>query len=50
MNLDDYLGDTPPSYWCVVCQKLLFAEDGVFVHDDIPHPDSMTFDEQENPQ
>ncbi len=37
-------------YWCVVCGRYLHAdEDGVIVHDDVPHPD-MTFDEEEKPQ
>ncbi len=37
-------------YWCVVCGRFLPAnEDGVIVHDNVPHPD-MTFDEEERPQ
>ncbi len=38
-------------YWCVVCGRHLPAdEDGVIVHDDVPHPENMTFDEEESPQ
>lgn len=37
-------------YYCVVCNKLLQADDGVIVHDDIPHPPDMTFDEDDRPQ
>jgi len=38
-------------YWCVVCGRHLTAdEDGVIVHDDVPHPENMTFDEEEIPQ
>jgi hypothetical protein len=37
-------------YYCVVCGKLLKNEGSVIVHDDIPHPLGMTFDEEENPQ
>lgn len=38
-------------YWCVVCGRYLPAdEDGVIVHDDVPHPEDMTFDEEERPQ
>lgn len=38
-------------YYCVVCGRLLLADDrGVIVHDDVPHPTDMTFDEEENPQ
>lgn len=38
-------------YWCVVCGRQLPAdEDGVIVHDDVPHPADMTFDEEEQPQ
>ncbi len=37
-------------YWCVVCGRYLSAdEDGLIVHDDVPHPD-MAFDEEERPQ
>ena len=38
-------------YWCVVCGRHLPAdEDGVIVHDGVPHPENMTFDEEERPQ
>ena len=38
-------------YWCVVCGRYLPAdEDGVIVHDDVPHQEEMTFDEEERPQ
>ena len=40
--------DTDPEqagYWCVICGRYLRADDGVIVHDDIPHPLSMTFEE-----
>lgn len=38
-------------YWCVVCGRFLPADDcGVIVHDDVPHPEGMTFDEEERPQ
>ncbi len=39
------------NYYCVVCKKLLEADEyGVVVHDPIPHPIEMTFDEEDNPQ
>ena len=38
------------SYWCIYCKRQLVTFDGVFVHDDVPHPLDMTFDEEENPQ
>jgi hypothetical protein len=37
-------------YWCVVCGCLLPNEDGVIVHRDVPHPETMTFDDEDNPQ
>lgn len=38
-------------YYCVVCGKYLEADEyGVIVHDDVPHPETMTFDEEDNPQ
>jgi hypothetical protein len=40
-----------PGYECVVCGRFLPADEhGVIVHDDVPHPDDMTFDEKEKPQ
>ena len=49
-----YCGGAPnfvDTYWCVVCQRELIADEyGVFVHENIPHPESMTFDEEVNPQ
>ena len=33
-------------YWCIYCMKFLPSIDGVVVHDDIIHPDNMTFDEE----
>lgn len=42
------------SYWCVVCGREIipeiFENGNVYVHDDIPHPETMTFDEDERPQ
>lgn len=33
-------------YWCVVCMRFVpREEDGALVHDDVPHPDTMAFDE-----
>ena len=38
-------------YYCVLCGRFLPAdENGVIVHDDVAHPENMTFDEKENPQ
>lgn len=38
-------------YYCVVCGRFLEADDqGVIVHDPIPHPPEMTFDDDERPQ
>ena len=38
-------------YWCVVCGRHLPAdESGVIVHDEVPHPADMTFDEEEQLQ
>ena len=35
-------------YWCVVCGRFLSADDtGVIVHDDVPHPEAMTFNEED---
>jgi len=38
-------------YYCVVCGRFIEADDrGVIVHDDVPHPPAMGFDEEENLQ
>lgn len=37
-------------YWCVVCGRFLPSQDGVIVHDQVPHPPLMTFDEEDRPQ
>ena len=38
-------------YWCVVCGRYLIADEyGLIVHDNVPHPEEMTFDEEERPQ
>lgn len=38
-------------YWCVVCGRFLPSDaDGIIVHDPVPHPDGMAFDDDENPQ
>lgn len=39
-----------PGYWCVVCGRFLPDDAGVIVHDDVPHPNEMTFDEEDKPQ
>ena len=45
------LPQPPSGYWCVVCGRWLLADDlGVIVHDHVPHPESMTFDDEERPQ
>jgi hypothetical protein len=42
---------TDDGYWCVVCGRYLHAdENDVIVHEDIPHPANMKFDEEDNPQ
>jgi hypothetical protein len=34
-----------------VCGRFLPADAwGVIVHDDVPHPETMTFDEEDKPQ
>ena len=41
----------PAEYWCPVCGKALPVNpDGVVVHDDVPHPPNMDFDEEGRPQ
>lgn len=38
-------------YYCVVCGKFIEAdEQGVIVHDDVPHPPDMDFNDEEKMQ
>lgn len=37
-------------YWCVVCGREIPLEDGIYVHDDVPGHEVITFDEEERPQ
>ena len=40
-----------PGYWCVVCGRYLPEdEDGLIMHDDVHHPDTMDFMDEERPQ
>lgn len=32
------------SYWCKWCKRNLPMEDGIFIHDDVYHPDDVVFD------
>ena len=34
-------------YYCVICARGLPIVDGVVVHDNVPHPEHLTFDEDE---
>ena len=45
-----YDGLCTDGYWCVVCGRYLPEKDGVIVHDNVTHPESMTFDEEDRPQ
>lgn len=37
-------------YWCVVCGRFLRAQDGLIIHDNVPHPPTMAFDDEDRPQ
>ena len=43
-------GNQRSGYWCVICGRFLPSDDGVIVHDDVPHPADMTFDDEDKPQ
>jgi hypothetical protein len=45
------MSDAPDGYNCVVCGRFIEADEyGVIVHDDVPHPPHMDFDEERNTQ
>lgn len=38
-------------YWCIFCERFIEADEyGVILHDDKPHPESLTYDEDAKPQ
>lgn len=37
-------------FWCIYCNKELPVDEGVVVHDDVPHPVDMDFSEEDRPQ
>jgi len=39
-----------PGYFCVVCGHFIPAVDGVIVHDVVPHPVGIDFNEEARPQ
>jgi len=51
-KLDDDDAQGYTGYYCVVCGKFLPADEhgGVIVHDDVPHPADMDFEDEEKPQ
>ncbi len=48
--MSELLGVNEDGYWCVICGKFLQSNDGVIVHDDLPHPVTMNFDDEDKPQ
>lgn len=38
------------TYACLYCRRELVTTNGVFVHDDVPHPEYVSFDEEGRPQ
>lgn len=43
--------DHDTGYACVVCARLVEPDEhDVLMHDEIPHPTNMLFDEEDNPQ
>lgn len=48
------MNDLENGYWCVICGRFLPAEEyddvNIIVHDDVPHPAHLSFDEEQTPQ
>lgn len=45
------MSEENPVYWCVICGRAIERDEyGVFVHDDIVHPQEMDFSEEDRPQ
>lgn len=44
-------GKEQPAYWCVVCMRPILSDhEGLYMHNQVPHPLNMLFDEEDNPQ
>ena len=37
-------------YWCVICQRAIPLDGGIYIHDDVPGHEALTFDEEDRPQ
>lgn len=49
--MSDEILDGYDGYHCLYCKRYIEAdENGVIVHDDVPHPENETYTEDENPQ
>ena len=35
-------------YLCIVCNKMLYPVDGVYTHDDVPHPENKIYSKEES--
>ena len=48
------MSDQPKPYYCLHCMRaiepMIIEDNAVYVHDDVPHPVTLTFDEEKNPQ
>ena len=40
----------PNRYYCVFCMKMLVSDQGVFVHDEVPHAFDFAFDDEQRTQ
>jgi hypothetical protein len=38
------------AYWCVICQRAIPLQDGIYIHDDKPGHEVLTFDEESRAQ
>lgn len=39
-----------PPYWCVVCGRAIQNDGGLYIHDNKPGHEFLTFDEENKPQ
>ena len=43
-NIEGVIGD---GYWCLYCNRLIENDKGIYIHDDIVHPDDFTQEESQ---
>ncbi len=47
-NIRDFIRKYQTVYWCQYCGRYLPLTDGIYVHDDVDHPEDAVYGEGEH--